>query len=89
MPLSTQRRNTAYLNPAILRCGWENCGLDGPAPRALLDLRFISGARSYVASDPMESGSIYLERCELNAPRQRRANPLRCSLQFYERNWAF
>ena len=53
MPLTSQRRNTAYLNCAIRRFGWENCDIDDPVPRAFPDLRFISEARSNSASDSL------------------------------------
>jgi hypothetical protein len=43
MPPTSQRRNTAYINRPNWRFGWENFDLDGPAPRAFPDLRFISG----------------------------------------------
>jgi len=51
MPLTTQRRNTAYLNRGISRFGRLDRDLDGQALMPRPDLRLISKARSNSASD--------------------------------------
>ena len=78
MPLRRQRRNTAYLKPAISRLGPLDCDQDGQALHPGPDLRLISMARSSSASDQMTFGASQLGTLlNLDAPRDRRAKTKR------------
>jgi hypothetical protein len=55
MPLTTQRRNTAYLNRQFFRFGRLDRNLDDRASCPVPDLRLISEARTKNASDQVLS----------------------------------
>ena len=69
MPLTTQRRNTAYLNRQISRLGQLDREIEGQALSPGRDLRLISGARSSSAPD---SPAVVLPTWTNRAPCLRR-----------------